>query len=49
MTQSGRRDGVAIASAINDAIGILGAVTELPVTLQRLKRLLSRARTISRA
>ena len=32
--------GAAIASAIDDAIGIPGAVTELPVTPQRLKRLL---------
>jgi aerobic carbon-monoxide dehydrogenase large subunit len=33
--------GAAIASAIDDAIGIPGAVTELPVTPQRLKRLLN--------
>jgi aerobic carbon-monoxide dehydrogenase large subunit len=32
--------GAAIASAIDDAIGIAGAVRELPVTPQRLKRLL---------
>jgi carbon-monoxide dehydrogenase large subunit len=32
--------GAAIASAIDDAIGIPGAVTQLPVTPQRLKRLL---------
>ncbi|MGD0027141.1 MAG: xanthine dehydrogenase family protein molybdopterin-binding subunit [Xanthobacteraceae bacterium] len=32
--------GAAIASAIDDAIGIPGAVRELPVTPQRLKRLL---------
>ena len=34
--------GAAIASAIDDAIGIPGAVTALPVTPQRLKLLLSR-------
>ncbi len=33
--------GAAIASAIDDAIGIPGAVRELPVTPQRLKRLLA--------
>jgi carbon-monoxide dehydrogenase large subunit/6-hydroxypseudooxynicotine dehydrogenase subunit gamma len=32
--------GAAIASAIDDAIGIPGAVTQLPVTPQRLKRIL---------
>ncbi len=32
--------GAAIASAIDDAIGIAGAVTQLPVTPQRLKRLM---------
>ncbi len=32
--------GAAIASAIDDAIGIPGAVTQLPVTPQRLKQLL---------
>jgi len=32
MAQSGRRDGVAIASAIDDAIGILGAVMQLSLT-----------------
>jgi CO/xanthine dehydrogenase Mo-binding subunit len=32
--------GAAIASAIDDAIGIPGAVRELPVTPQRLKALL---------
>jgi carbon-monoxide dehydrogenase large subunit/6-hydroxypseudooxynicotine dehydrogenase subunit gamma len=36
VTQSGRRDGAAIASAIDDAIGIPGAVTEFPITPQRL-------------
>jgi len=36
--------GAAIASAIDDAIGIPGAVRELPVTPQRLKRLLNGAR-----
>jgi carbon-monoxide dehydrogenase large subunit/6-hydroxypseudooxynicotine dehydrogenase subunit gamma len=35
--------GAAIASAIDDAIGIPGAVRELPVTPQRLKRLLNGA------
>jgi CO/xanthine dehydrogenase Mo-binding subunit len=34
--------GAAIASAIDDAIGIPGAVTELPVTPQRLFALLNR-------
>jgi carbon-monoxide dehydrogenase large subunit/6-hydroxypseudooxynicotine dehydrogenase subunit gamma len=34
--------GAAIASAIDDAIGVPGAVTELPVTPQRLKRLLAK-------
>jgi len=34
--------GAAIASAIDDAIGMPGAVTQLPVTPQRLKQLLSR-------
>jgi CO/xanthine dehydrogenase Mo-binding subunit len=33
--------GATIASAIDDAIGIPGAVRELPVTPQRLKRLLA--------
>jgi carbon-monoxide dehydrogenase large subunit len=32
--------GAAIASAIDDAIGIPGAVRELPVTPQRLKQLM---------
>jgi CO/xanthine dehydrogenase Mo-binding subunit len=35
--------GAAIASAIDDAIGIPGAVTELPVTPQRLLALLAKA------
>ncbi len=35
--------GAAIASAIDDAIGIPGAVTQLPVTPLRLKAILSRA------
>jgi hypothetical protein len=38
--------------SLNDpkrTFGILGAVTELPITPQRLKRLLSRALTIGRA
>jgi carbon-monoxide dehydrogenase large subunit/6-hydroxypseudooxynicotine dehydrogenase subunit gamma len=34
--------GATIASAIDDAIGIPGAVRELPVTPQRLKRLLAK-------
>ncbi len=34
--------GAVIASAIDDAIGIPGAVTQLPVTPQRLKQLLAR-------
>jgi len=34
--------GAAIASAIDDAIGIPGAVTRLPVTPQRLKALLAK-------
>ena len=33
--------GAAIASAIDDAIGIPGAVTQLPVTPQRLKQILN--------
>ena len=36
--------GAAIASAIDDALGIPGAVTELPVTPERMLRLLSRVR-----
>jgi carbon-monoxide dehydrogenase large subunit/6-hydroxypseudooxynicotine dehydrogenase subunit gamma len=35
--------GAAIAAAIDDAIGIPGAITQLPVTPQRLKRILDRA------
>ncbi len=34
--------GAAIASAIDNAIGIPGAVTQLPVTPQRLKQLLAK-------
>jgi carbon-monoxide dehydrogenase large subunit len=34
--------GAAIASAIDDAIGMPGAVTQLPVTPQRLKQILAR-------
>jgi carbon-monoxide dehydrogenase large subunit/6-hydroxypseudooxynicotine dehydrogenase subunit gamma len=37
--------GAAIASAIDDAIGIPGAVTQLPVTPQRLKQILARQRS----
>jgi len=36
--------GAAIASAIDDAIGISGAVTQIPVTPQRLKRILATRR-----
>ncbi len=36
--------GAAIASAIDDAIGMHGAVTQLPVTPQRLREILNRAR-----
>ena len=36
--------GAAIASAIDDAIGMPGAVTQLPVTPQRLKQILNGAR-----
>jgi CO/xanthine dehydrogenase Mo-binding subunit len=36
--------GAAIASAIDDAIGIPGAIRELPVTPQRLRAILKRAR-----
>ena len=32
--------GAAIAAAIDDAIGIAGAVTELPITPRRLRTLL---------
>ena len=35
--------GAAIASAIDDAIGMPGAVTQLPVTPQRLKEILKRS------
>ena len=41
--------GATIASAIDDAIGIPGAVTELPVTPQRLKADFGRALPDSRA
>ena len=33
--------GAAIASAIDDAIGVPGAMTQLPVTPQRLRRILN--------
>jgi CO/xanthine dehydrogenase Mo-binding subunit len=36
--------GAVIASAVDDAIGIPGAVTQLPITPQRLKALLARRR-----
>jgi len=39
--------GAAIASAIEDAIGIPGAITELPVTPQRLKQILDSRRESS--
>jgi carbon-monoxide dehydrogenase large subunit/6-hydroxypseudooxynicotine dehydrogenase subunit gamma len=39
--------GAAIASAIEDAIGIPGAITELPVTPQRLKQILDSRRETS--
>jgi carbon-monoxide dehydrogenase large subunit/6-hydroxypseudooxynicotine dehydrogenase subunit gamma len=37
--------GAAIASAIDDAIGMPGAVTQIPVTPQRLKQILDRQRS----
>jgi aerobic carbon-monoxide dehydrogenase large subunit len=37
--------GAVIAAAIDDAIGIAGAVTRLPITPQRLKLLLDRHRS----
>jgi carbon-monoxide dehydrogenase large subunit/6-hydroxypseudooxynicotine dehydrogenase subunit gamma len=36
--------GAAIASAVDDAIGMPGAVTQIPVTPQRVKQILSRRR-----
>ncbi len=38
--------GAAIASAIDDAIGMPGAVTQLPVTPQRLKEILNRSASL---
>jgi carbon-monoxide dehydrogenase large subunit/6-hydroxypseudooxynicotine dehydrogenase subunit gamma len=35
--------GAAIAAAVDDALGAHGAVTELPITPQRLRRLIRRA------
>jgi carbon-monoxide dehydrogenase large subunit/6-hydroxypseudooxynicotine dehydrogenase subunit gamma len=35
--------GAAIAAAIDDALGTPGAITELPITPQRLRRLIRRA------
>ena len=35
--------GAAVAAAVDDALGVKGAVTELPITPQRLKRLLRSA------
>jgi aerobic carbon-monoxide dehydrogenase large subunit len=37
--------GAAIASAVDDAVGMPGAVTQLPVTPQRLRAILRRGRT----
>jgi len=34
--------GAAIAAAVDDAIGIAGALTDLPITPQRLKQILDR-------
>jgi carbon-monoxide dehydrogenase large subunit len=34
--------GAAIASAVDDAVGMPGAVTQLPVTPQRLREILRR-------
>ena len=39
--------GAAIAAAIDDAFGVPGAITQLPVTPQRLRALLRRANTAS--
>jgi carbon-monoxide dehydrogenase large subunit/6-hydroxypseudooxynicotine dehydrogenase subunit gamma len=39
--------GAAIASAVDDAIGVPGAVRELPVTPQRLKQILNSRRSPS--
>ena len=36
--------GAAIAAAIDDAIGIPGAITQLPVTPQRLREILRQSR-----
>jgi aerobic carbon-monoxide dehydrogenase large subunit len=38
--------GAAVAAAVDDALGAKGAVTELPITPQRLKRLLRSAREL---
>jgi carbon-monoxide dehydrogenase large subunit/6-hydroxypseudooxynicotine dehydrogenase subunit gamma len=35
--------GAAIAAAIDDALGMPGAITQLPVTPQRLREILDRA------
>ncbi|MDB5597188.1 MAG: xanthine dehydrogenase, molybdenum binding subunit apoprotein [Hyphomicrobiales bacterium] len=37
--------GAAIASAIDDALGVPGSITSLPVTPQRLKRIIDRLKT----
>ena len=34
--------GAAIASAIDDALGAPGAITQLPITPQRLKRIIDK-------
>jgi carbon-monoxide dehydrogenase large subunit/6-hydroxypseudooxynicotine dehydrogenase subunit gamma len=39
--------GAAIAAAIDDAIGVPGAIKQLPVTPQRLRALLRRENTVS--
>ena len=39
--------GAAIASAIDDAIGLPGAVTQIPVTPQRLKQILDKRRDLA--
>jgi carbon-monoxide dehydrogenase large subunit len=36
--------GAAVAAAVDDALGAKGAVTELPITPQRLKRLMQKIR-----
>jgi len=36
--------GAAIANAVGDAIGLQGAITELPITPQRVREILTRLR-----